>query len=324
MHKMYTITSPNSCWEMVDRAIETVLSAKYPDTSSIVNDRLRGELSNILGINLNMFDTHRFGFVAFNNTFCSNEYYVYEGSADDIDKILSKDYICNDIRGIYPDGVFAGFFKTELRDPEYRASHPYEYFKFIYKLAEFIVGIEPQFSTVIYHGAGAYSWYLNRFPLIYSLNRLIKDGIKFSSLYDIGFTFYESYDTPIWFDDYTLVYCIMANKSEFSGLSNYYSAMKFINKYMIYTGEDYYTTNTDEALNNLAKEYGFNFDENSNKIEWHSWYCVDFEHNTISYDKKAAKQAKENEETIHRTFNTLKKTDDGEDKESVDNAETKE
>lgn len=304
MNKMYTMTSPGSCWEMMDRAIETIFSAKYPDTSSIVNDRLRGDLTNILGINLNMFDTHRFGFLTFNGAFCSNEYYVYEGSAENIDNILSKEFFCDDITGIYSDGVLAGFFKTEFRDVEYRSTHAYEYFKFIYKLAEVIIDTEDQFSHVIRSGRGAYSWYLDKFPMIYALNRLIKTGVKFSSLYDIGYTFYNSNDTPIGYDDYTVIYCIMSHKGEFSSVNGYYDTMKFLNKHMVVTGVDFYN-DTDKALESLIMEYGFKPSDGNDKIRWTNWYCVDFEHNIIVHDEKAEKEAEERQKQLEEFFGRI-------------------
>lgn len=211
--------SNDPMWKL-DQMINAIYSSKYPNINSVVNDPLRSNIQEAYGINLNMFDTHRFLFGS-NIGVCEDiEYYFYEGPYEKIKTIFNNgkdgegaldfgNYIC----GVYPEGILLGFFATEFKDPEFRKTHMKDY-------ADFLFWTAYNFSNKRIDTSSAYHFYNEHLDLIYLFKRMENDGVAITSLRDIEYKCYYSFDIMY---DMKKVIAIFENPEEFKKATNSYS-----------------------------------------------------------------------------------------------------
>lgn len=214
---MVIIKKTNDPMWKLDQMIDAIYNSKYGYIGSIMNDSIRSGIQEAYGINLNLFDTHRFLFSNHAGTVESKEYYFYEGPYEKIKAIFdtTKDEFINQanhICGEYPDGIILGFFATEFKDPEFRKSHMKEYADFVYYSA--------LNYTISNNSLGAYSFYIDNLPLIYLFKRMENDEVPITSLQDISYKPYYSFDI---LDDLKKVDAIFENYKEFKKIVNTYN-----------------------------------------------------------------------------------------------------
>lgn len=201
-------------WKL-DQMIDCMMSSKYPNDNSIVNDPLRSQLQEAYDINLNMFDTHRFIFGSYTGICDPDEYFFYEGPYEKIKSFYVDRSYEDYILGTYPEGILLGFFATEFKDPEWRKNHVREYAEFLYAAMILLSDRSRDVS--------AYGWYLDNVRIIYLFKRMYEDGNDITSLQDIN---YKSYECIFDFDhqwQLQVVDCILSNKNEFIKVAKSYS-----------------------------------------------------------------------------------------------------
>ena len=171
-------------WKM-DQILNRIMGTKYPNDSSVFNDRLRSSLVDCYGFNLNMFDTHQFAFSAYNGSVISDFFYIYEAPMDKIKKICGDsenaygEYFANNVVGQYPEGTVLGFFATEFKDPELRKQYKREYAEFLYIAMNLL---RDKGKT-----CSAYDWYLNGLNIFYVFKRFHDDGLILDYMGDLGY-----------------------------------------------------------------------------------------------------------------------------------------
>ena len=229
-----TKKSNDYMWKM-DQMLYAIYSNKtYPNSSSMINDPLRGVLKDAHGINLNMFDTHRFIFGSHTGTCEPVEYFFYEGPYETIKSFFKDDdfseYYGRKILGYHPEGVLLGFFATEFRDLEFRKSHMREYADFIYFSMFHFVN-----ERIIDNGA--YSWYIENIKLIYLFKTMNDDGVDITSLKDINYK--PFYDCVFSFEyDYDKIITILQNKDAFLHVVRSYNYAFIFNFFKRYDALD--------------------------------------------------------------------------------------
>ena len=240
--------SNDPMWKL-DQMINAIYSSKYPNINSVVNDPLRSNIQEAYGINLNMFDTHRFLFSS-NIGVCEDiEYYFYEGPYEKIKAIFNngKDGedaldFGNHICGVYPEGILLGFFATEFKDPEFRRTHMKDY-------ADFLFWTAYNLSNKRIDTSSAYHFYNEHLDLIYLFKRMENDEVPITSLKDIEYKCFYSFDIMY---DMKKVIAIMENFDEFKKAVNSYSwskVYKFFNDRNVI--DEFYT---DEERTDLMKK----------------------------------------------------------------------
>lgn len=108
----------------------------YPSDSSILWDKLRGQLQKLYGISLSMFDTHNFRVGSYTGVCSPDEYYIYEAPIKLINKLVG-DYTNYFLPAVnFPEGVFIGFFPSEFKDHTFRMEHFVEFCKLVFIMYE--------------------------------------------------------------------------------------------------------------------------------------------------------------------------------------------
>lgn len=217
-----TKKSNDPMWKL-DQMINAIYNTKYPNINSVVNDPLRSEIQEAYDINLNMFDTHRFIFGSHTGICEPTEYFFYEGPYEKIKAIFNNgedgedaldfgNYIC----GVYPEGILLGFFATEFKDPEFRRSHMKDY-------ADFLFWTAYNFSNKRVDTNSAYHFYNEHLDLIYLFKRMENDSVAITSLQDIEYKCFYSFDLMY---DLKKVIAILENSEEYKKAANSYSWSK--------------------------------------------------------------------------------------------------
>lgn len=230
--------------------IDKILSHKYPQDSSIVNDTLRVGLAKAYGINLNMLDTimipikDKDGSITF--------FYVYTGPKETIDKIYSildnNNINRNFILGRYPNGIFLGFFPVEFTDSEYCKNHILEYIIFIYYAAKEVSNYYQKCFNIDDNNLNAYGWYLDYFSDIYTAKSVIQldENITIDKIEEnlSSLSFYYDAEFTVFITTKDLFYYALNNKKEFMNAASLARNGEYYNFYAFYLKEK----NSDEEI----------------------------------------------------------------------------
>lgn len=240
--------STDPVWRL-DQMINCIYNSTYPNINSVINDHLRSDIQEAYNINLNMFDTHRFIFGSKIGICERTEYYFYEGPYEKIKAIFTNSNdkddafdFGNHICGEYPEGILLGFFATEFKDPEFRRTHMKDY-------ADFLFWTAYNLSNKRIDTSSAYYFYNEHLDLIYLFKRMENDGVPITSLKDIEYKCFYSFDIMY---DMKKVIAIIENFDEFKKAVNSYSwskVYKFFNDRNIV--DEFYT---DEERTDLMKK----------------------------------------------------------------------
>lgn len=105
----------------LDDMIRQFKRRPYPNDESVLGDTLRGPLSKLYKINMNVFETHCYKIdisptnISTPQIWMYHDCYIYEGLSED------REVFRYEYNGKYPEGILLGFLSTDIRSLDYNS-----------------------------------------------------------------------------------------------------------------------------------------------------------------------------------------------------------